>query len=144
MHDKSIGNNQRNVGNYDIANKNLRTVLMEVKQDLALQKIEYENTGKAIMDQERLVSELARTKGVESAEYKNAVQELNKLKDAYKTAGAAISDLEKYGGQLQGVFDKTGQSMKALASPAANAKAVSDGVGLMMNSYTLFQSSMVA
>ena len=144
MHDKSIGNNQRNVGNYDIANKNLRTVLMEVKQDLALQKIEYENTGKAIMDQERLVSELARTKGVESAEYKNAVQELNKLKDAYKTAGAAISDLEKYGGQLQGVFDKTGQSMKALANPAANAKAVSDGVGLMMNSYTLFQSSMVA
>jgi len=141
---KSIGDNRLNVGNYEVAGKSLRLQLREIVQDLSMQKIEYQKTGKAIKDQESKVNDLIRTKGSEATETKEAVTELEKMRIAYNNAGIAITSLEKKGGELQDVMDDTKRSIKGMADDAGNTKAVAEGVGVLSNSFQIAQAGMAA
>lgn len=142
--DKSIGVNNRNVGNYEVAGKSLKMQLREIIQDLAMQKIEYEKTGKTIKEQEQKVNNLAKTKGIESKEYKESASELNNMKIAYHNAGIAISEMEKKGGELQDVMDDTKRSIKGMSDDAGTTNAMAEGVGVLADSFQLFQAGMVA
>lgn len=142
--DKSIGVNNRNVGNYEVAGKSLKMQLREIIQDLAMQKIEYDNTAKTIKEQEQKVNNLAKTKGIESKEYKESASELNKMKIAYHNAGVAISEMEKKGGELQDVMDDTKRSIKGMSDDAGTTNAMAEGVGVLGDSFQLLQAGMVA
>ena len=61
-----MGNSHRNVGNYEVAGKSLRTQLMDMKQSIAELSIEYDGLGKKIQEQSNYVNKVASEKGKES------------------------------------------------------------------------------
>lgn len=142
--DKSIGDNQRSVGNYEVSTKRLRTQLMDIADDLARQKIQYRESETLISKQAQLVQQLAASKGKESDEYKQAVIQLASMKKGYEQAGIAINQLEQQGGRLQDVYSDARRSIKGAADDAGNTKAMAEGVGVLANSFQVFQAGMAA
>lgn len=144
MLDKQIGNNQRNVGNYEIGNRDLRSVMREVRNELGSVTIQYRNIEKTIKDQIALTSKLAKEKGVESNEYTDATIEVSRLQKEYATLKARMVELQKVGGDMQDAMDDTTRSLKSMGQDARNIKFVAEGAELMVNGFQAVQASMVA
>ena len=142
--DKSIGNNQRNVGNYEVASKSLKMQLREIVADLAEEKLKMDQTKTAISQQEAVVNKLASTVGKNSDEYKQAKATLDSMKAGLQQATIAMGIMEKKGGELKDAMDDAKRSIKGMASDAGNTEAVSQGVGVLADSFAVFQAGMVA
>ena len=144
MLDKQIGNNQRNVGNYEIGNRSLREVLRELKQELGGLNYAYDQIKGKIAQQKTLADQLAVSKGKESTEYKEAQTEVERLEQEYVKLKARMVELQKVGGDMQDAMSDTSASLKNMGDDTANIKAVAEGAELMVNGFQAVQASMVA
>lgn len=142
--DKSIGDNQRSVGNYEVATKSFRTQLKEIVQELTAQKIAYEQMNGSINAAEKELRDIAAASGKESAVYKEKKLALDALKDTYNKTGIAISQLEQQGGKLSDTMRDASSSLRAAGDDAGNSKAMAEGVGVLADSFSVFQAGMVA
>lgn len=142
--DKSIGDNQRSVGNYEVAGKSLRMQLREIVQELATQKMQMDQTKIAITQQENEVDKLANTLGKNSIEYQEAKANLDSMKLGLQTATAAMSKMEVEGGKIKDAMDDANRSIKGMADDAGNTAAMAQGVGVLADSFSVFQAGMVA
>jgi len=148
--DSTIGNNQRNVGNYNIlqeqaevATQSLRTQIRGINQDFALNQLALDKLNEKISQQKSLVNQLITTKGKESQEYIEQKAALDKLTESQITAQAAMQKLQKEGARLQNALGDARGTTKALSSDFANTDAAVKGVGVMVDTFTVFQSVMV-
>lgn len=144
MLDKQIGNNQRNVGNYEIGSKNLRTQLRELRGELGALTMNYRLVEAKIKTQKTLTQQLASSKGIESDEYKQSVIEVKRLEQEYVNLKNRMVELQGIGGKMQDAFDDTARSLKSMGQDARNVKFVADGAELMVNGFQAVQASMVA
>lgn len=144
MLDKQIGNNQRNVGNYEIGNRSLREVLRELKQELGGLTYQYDKIQGKIAQQKTLADQLAASKGKESTEYKEASIEVERLEQEYVKLKARMVELQNVGGDMQDAMSDTSASLKNMGDDTANIKAVAEGAELMVNGFQVVQASMVA
>lgn len=144
MLDKQIGNNQRNVGNYEIGSKNLRTQLRELRGELGALTMNYRLVEDKIKTQKTLTQQLASSKGIESDEYKQSVIEVKRLEQEYVNLKNRMVELQGIGGKMQDAFDDTARSLKSMGQDARNVKFVADGAELMVNGFQAVQASMVA
>ena len=144
MLDKQIGNNQRNVGNYEIGNRSLREVLRELKQELGGLNYQYDKIQDKITQQKTLADQLAASKGKESTEYKEAQIEVDRLEKEYMNLKNRMVELQKVGGDMQDAMSDTSASLKNMGDDTANIKAVAEGAELMVNGFQVVQASMVA
>jgi len=142
--DKSIGDNQRSVGNYEVAGKSLRMQLREIVQGLAEQKMKMDESKSAIVAQEKETNRLANTLGKNSREYIDSKAKLDLMKTGLQQATAAMSVMEKKGGEIKDAMDDANRSIKGMADDAGNTAAMSQGVGVLADSFQLAQAGMVA
>ena len=121
----------------------LRTQIRNIKSDLGNEMMAMQLLNEKIATQKNLISQLVQSKGKESQEYQNATTELNKLTQAQIKSEQSIQTLQKQGGKLQDVFGDASGATKALSSDFANTDAAVKGVGVMVDTFTVFQSVMV-
>lgn len=147
--DKSIGNNQRNVGNYEVilekalnGEMNMRSVLKELQQELTNQEVKRRLLGQTIAEQEKKVQQLLDTEGKESASYKAEAQTLDGMKQKYTDMGAAISDLTQKTGALKDAQSDAQTAVKNAAQDAGGVKAAVEGVSLLTQSYNALNAMM--
>lgn len=142
--DKSIGDNQRSVGNYEVAGKSLKMELREIVQELALQKMKMDEARAAVSKQEAEVKRLANTVGIKSSEYQEAKIKLDSMTMGLKSATAAMTVMEKRGGEIKDAMDDARTAISGMANDAGNTAAVSQGVGVLADSFSVFQAGMAA
>lgn len=147
--DKSIGSNQRNVGNYEVilekalnGEMNMRSVLKELQQELTNQEVKRRLLGQTIAEQEKKVQQLLDTEGKESASYKAEAQTLDGMKQKYTDMGAAISDLTQKTGALKDAQSDAQTAVKNAAQDAGGVKAAVEGVSLLTQSYNALNAMM--
>ena len=142
--DKTMGNSHRNVGNYEVAGKSLRTQLMEMKQSIAGLKIEYDGLGKKIQEQSNYVNKVASEKGKESEEYVKAAADLKNLQSKYSETGKAMNTMIITGGQLQDAMLDASTALKSAGQDAGSLVAVTQGLTVMTDAYAVLQGGMAA
>ncbi len=142
--DKTMGNSHRNVGNYEVAGKSLRTQLMEMKQSIAELSIEYDGLGKKIQEQSNYVNKVASEKGKESEEYVKAAADLKNLQAKYDETGKAMNTMVTTGGQLQDAMLDASTALKSAGQDAGSLVAVTQGLTVMTDAYAVLQGGMAA
>lgn len=142
--DKTMGNSHRNVGNYEIAGKSLRTQLMDMKQSIAELSIEYDGLGKKIQEQSNYVNKVASEKGKESEEYVKAAADLKNLQAKYSETGKAMNTMVTTGGQLQDAMLDASTALKSAGQDAGSLVAVTQGLTVMTDAYAVLQGGMAA
>ena len=142
--DKTMGNSHRNVGNYEVAGKSLRTQLMDMKQSIAELSIEYDGLGKKIQEQSNYVNKVASEKGKESEEYVKAAADLKNLQAKYSETGKAMNTMVATGGQLQDAMLDASTALKSAGQDAGSLVAVTQGLTVMTDAYAVLQGGMAA
>lgn len=142
--DKSIGVNNRNVGNYEVSQKTLKTQLREIVDELGMHNLNYEKLENTIKAQRREVQELARTKGIESQEYKEANIRLTEAEQKYRETGMAMNQLQKDGGKLKDIMRGTNEEIGRAGEGEMGVMALQQGVGALADTYSAFQAGMVS
>lgn len=142
--DKTMGNSHRNVGNYEVAGKSLRTQLMDMKQSIAELSIEYDGLGKKIQEQSNYVNKVASEKGKESEEYVKAAADLKNLQAKYSETGKAMNTMVTTGGQLQDAMLDASTALKSAGQDAGSLVAVTQGLTVMTDAYAVLQGGMAA
>jgi len=142
--DKTMGNSHRNVGNYEVAEKSLRTQLREMRYEIANLKVEYDGLGEKIQEQSNYVNKVASEKGKESAEYVKAVAELKNLQTKYSETEKAMNTMVTTGGQLQDAMDDASTALKSAGQDAGSLVAVTQGLTVMTDAYAVLQGGMAA
>ena len=142
--DKTMGNSHRNVGNYEVAGKSLRTQLREMKQSIAALKIEYDGLGKKIQEQSNYVNKVASEKGKESEEYVKAAADLKNLQSKYSETGKAMNTMVTTGGQLKDAMHDASTALKSAGQDAGSLVAVTQGLTVMTDAYAVLQGGMAA
>ena len=142
--DKTMGNSHRNVGNYEVAGKSLRTQLMDMKQSIAQLSIEYDGLGKKIQEQSNYVNKVASEKGKESEEYVKAAADLKNLQAKYSETGKAMNTMVTTGGQLQDAMLDASTALKSAGQDAGSLVAVTQGLTVMTDAYAVLQGGMAA
>lgn len=147
----ATGRFQRNVGDYRNAIQEaingtvpLKTVLKELKnelQTLTLQQRQYDDEIKA---QKAILDQLGATVGTDTEEYRHQAQALADLEQKYNETNDAITNMQLTAGQIQDTIDDTSTSIKNFGKDNANIKAVSEGMGVLANSYAVLQAGMTA
>jgi hypothetical protein len=140
----SVGNYKRMVGGYLITGESMRSQLREIIQALAEEKLKMDGASDAIRAQEAEVKRLANTVGVNSSEYQESKVKLDGMKLGLQQATAAMTELEKEGGKIQDAMGDARTAIKGMADDAGNSKAVAEGVGVLANSFQVFQAGMAA
>lgn len=142
--DKTMGNSHRNVGNYEVAGKSLRTQLREMRQEIANLKFEYDGLGEKIQEQSNYVNKVASEKGKESAEYVKAAADLKNLQTKYSETEKAMNTMVTTGGQLQDAMDDASTALKSAGQDAGSLVAVTQGLTVMTDAYAVLQGGMAA
>ena len=142
--DKTMGNSHRNVGNYEVAGKSLRTQLMDMKQSIAELSIEYDGLGKKIQEQSNYVNKVASEKGKESEEYVKAAADLKNLQSKYSETEKAMNTMVTTGGQLQDAMLDASTALKSAGQDAGSLVAVTQGLTVMTDAYAVLQGGMAA
>lgn len=142
--DKTMGNSHRNVGNYEVAGKSLKTQLREMRQEIANLKFEYDGLGEKIQEQSNYVNKVASEKGKESAEYVKAAAELKNLQTKYSETEKAMNTMVTTGGQLQDAMDDASTALKSAGQDAGSLVAVTQGLTVMTDAYAVLQGGMAA
>ena len=142
--DKTMGNSHRNVGNYEVAEKSLRTQLREMRQEIANLKFEYDGLGEKIQEQSNYVNKVASEKGKESAEYVKAAADLKNLQTKYSETEKAMNTMVTTGGQLQDAMDDASTALKSAGQDAGSLVAVTQGLTVMTDAYAVLQGGMAA
>lgn len=145
------GDNRRNVANYEESIQNairglqpMRSTLRDLREQIQLLNYQLDNQDD-ILGRQRSVVEAARQEfGELSQEYKDAAVELNRLEQSYENMSTQLADMTAAAGQIQDAMDKTSGSIKSLGDGEKELKAVAASGQLLLDSYTVLQSSMVA
>lgn len=147
--EQASGRFQRAVGSYEDAIKNalngtipMKQALRSIQTDLQTLTIQYRQSAQEIDNYKQRLQEIAATKGTESQEYKDTEAELQKLEKAYQTTGQTISEMTKQAGQLRDAMDDTAQSIRSAAADNAGIKAMTEGVQLLADGYTILKASI--
>jgi hypothetical protein len=148
--EEAHGSHQRSVGEYEKGQvgatgktEQLRTTLMKLKDALAGEMMALDTIKAKINEQTNATEQLLQTKGKESKEYQESVQALNELTKAQTKATEAIQTMQEETGKLQNYYGDAQKSVKGLSSDFANTDAAVQGVGVMIDAYTVLQSTMV-
>lgn len=144
VHARSVGEYEKGQTGATQKTETLRATLRNLKNDLAQQMMALEKVNGKIKEQQSLVVSLATSKGKESEEYKTAAAELEILTEAQNKAAQSIQTLQEEGAKLQDIYGDASSRVKALSSDFSNTDAAVQGVGVMIDAYTVLQSSMVA
>jgi hypothetical protein len=142
--DKTMGNSHRNVGNYEVAGKSLKTQLLEMKYEIANLKIEYDGLGEKIQEQSNYVNKVASEKGKESAEYVKAAADLKNLQAKYSETEKAMNTMVTTGGKLQDAVRDASIALKSAGQDAGSLVAVTQGLTVMTDAYAVLQGGMAA
>lgn len=142
--DGTLGNHQRNVGDYAGQVVKVRTQLMNITEDIVKQTLSLDELNTKIAEQTARTQALIREKGAESAEYKEARQELDNLTQAQQTAAKTMAELQEQGGKLRDAYSDAQTSIKNLASDTASLDALNQGIGTLAAGYTVYVSTMKA
>ena len=142
--DGTLGNHQRNVGDYAGQVVRVRTQLMNITEDIVKQSLSLDELNVKIAEQTARTQSLIREKGAESAEYKEARQELDNLTQAQQTAAKTMAELQEQGGKLRDAYSDAQTSIKNLASDTASLDALNQGIGTLAAGYTVYVSTMKA
>lgn len=145
------GDNRRNVGNYEESIKKaiaglqpMRSTLRELREQIQLMNYQLDNQDD-ILNRQRTAVEAARQEfGELSQEYKDAAAELDRLEQNYETMSSTLADMTEQAGLLQDAMDKTSGQVKSLGDGERDLKAIAAGGQLLLDSYTVLQSGMVA
>lgn len=140
----SVGNYKRMVGGYLITGESMRMQLREIVAALAEEKFKMDAASEAVRKQEAETNRLANTLGKNSQEYIDSKSKLDSMTLGLQKAKGAMTELEREGGKLQDAMGDARQSIKGMADDAGNTKAVAEGVGVLADSFSVFQAGMVA
>ena len=147
--DKSIGSNQRNVGNYEVilekalnGELSMRRVMMDLQKELTQVELKRRLLGDTIAQQEAKVSELLKTEGASSDTYRQESANLDELKKKYTDMGFAINDLTEKAGMLRDVSADTQEAVKNAAQDAGGVKAMTESIGLLTQGYNALNALM--
>ena len=147
--DKTIGQNQRNVGNYEVVlekvlggEMNMRKALGMLSRELTNQEVQRRVLGQTIEQQEAKVQKLLQTEGAESETYKAEAKSLEEMKTRYTDMGNAINDLTQKTGFLKDTQADVQTSVKNAAMDAGGIKAAVEGVSLITQSYNALNAVM--
>lgn len=145
------GRFQRNVGSYEDAIKNalsgqgsMRSVLKQIREELVNLNYQYDSLSGTITDQKTKIATLTQTYGSNSEEVKTAIDELNKLESTYKEVGKSIQELSQQAGAVDDAMKKTSGMVASAGDSEAQIKSLVASGQLLLNTYTLMNSSMVA
>lgn len=140
--DKSIGNNQRNVGNYDIlldritnGEVSLRTAMMSLRKDMAALQMQRDQMKDTIREQTQLTERLASEQGTESEEYRESASKLEEMKRAYDQLQGSLEDITSQTAELNKMQKVQMSDINAQTDPNSGINALSQGFGLLTNSY---------
>lgn len=145
------GDNRRNVANYEESIQNaikgltpMRTTLRELREQIQLLNYQLDNQDDILNKQRSAVEAAKNTYGELSQEYKDTAVELDRLEQSYENMSTQLADMTEQAGLLQDAMDKTSGSIKSMGDGERELKAVASGTQLLLDSYTVLQSSMVA
>ena len=137
--DASIGNNQRNVGNYQIASKTLVGELRNMKNELLEAKININFFNDEISKQKNVLSDIAKTHGETSKEYKDAEAKLDKLISKQEEYVTVSDDLKVAIKDLKTEQKLNNAEMQLMTDPALAFKTLAESVNLATQSYTAYK-----
>lgn len=140
--DKSIGNNQRNVGNYDIllervtnGEVSLRSVMMEMRKSLSSLQVQRDQMKDSIRAQADEVERLAAEEGTESENYRTASSRLADMRSKYDELQGSIEEVTEQTAEFNKMQKAQMAEINAETDPNAGINALSQGFGLLANSY---------
>lgn len=142
--DKTMGNNQRNVGNYEIAGKSLRLQMRELTMELQNLTLKSRSLDGEIKEQAKLTNELARAKGFESAEYQEANAKLQQMKATYSGITSQMTTLTEQAGDVRDAIADSSRAIGGMAQDAAGLKVATTIAGDMVGAYNAVQMGLVA
>ncbi len=134
----------RQVGEYDVMSKPARQALREMKMECQNLAVALQTTDGKIKAQELIVQSLGSTLGTTNQEYKDAVDELNRLNAAYDTTQKELTEMEQKAGELSDTLADSNQRIKSFANDEQKIAAMQDGVNLLTSAFTVLQSSMAS
>lgn len=134
----------RNVGNYPEVAKPARTALEEMRLECENLAVALQDTQGKIQAQNTVIQKLASTVGTNNDEYKEAVNELNRLNKAYSETQTQLSGMEMEAGKLTDIIADSGKRISSFANDHMKFAAMQEGVGLLTSSFTLLQGSLAA
>lgn len=140
--DKSIGNNQRNVGNYDIllervtnGEVSLRSVMMEMRKSLSSLQVQRDQMKDSIRAQADEVERLAAEESTESENYRTASSRLADMRSKYDELQGSIEEVTEQTAEFNKMQKVQMAEINAETDPNAGINALSQGFGLLANSY---------
>jgi chromosome segregation ATPase len=137
--DTSIGNNQRNVGNYSIASQSLVTELRNMKNELLETKININYFTDEIIKQKAILADLAKSHGENSKEYKDAQKELENLQSNQQNYINTSKDLAVAIKDLTNEQKLNNAEIKMMTDPSLAFKTLTESVNLAVQSYTAYK-----
>ena len=132
----------RQVGEYDILTKPARQALRDMRLECQNLAVALSATEGKIQAQEQVVQSLANTVGTNTQEYKDAVDELNRLNKAYEDTDTHLKELEQETGKLADTLDDSNKRIASFANDEQKIAAMQEGVNLLTSSYTLLAGSL--
>lgn len=132
---------RRNVGNYPEVG-NAKQALRELRVECQNLAVELHSLQGAREAQAAVVNSLADSVGKESAEYKQAVEELNRLNAAYTDTTSKLNDMEKKAGELNDVLSDSSKRISSFANDQQRLAAAQEGVGVLTSAYTALKGAM--
>ncbi len=140
--DKTIGNNQRNVGNYDIlldritgGELSLRSAMTALRKDISSVQMQRDQLTESIKKQEAETERLKNEQGEESKAYKDSISKAESLKAAYDRLAQSESDLTGRLADLNRMQNEQTAEMKVMSDPNSGIGALSQSVGALAGSY---------
>lgn len=147
--DKSIGSNQRNVGNYEVilekalnGEMSMRRVMMDLQRELTNVEIKRRLLGQTIAEQEAKVAQLLDTEGKTSSNYQQEAATLEEMKRKYTEMGNAVNDLTEKTGFLRDTSSDMQTAVKNAAQDAGGVKAMTESIGLLTQGYNALNALM--
>ena len=147
--DKSIGSNQRNVGNYEVilekalnGEMSMRRVMMDLQRELTNVEIKRRLLGQTIAEQEAKVAQLLDTEGKTSSNYQQEAATLDEMKRKYTEMGNAVNDLTEKTGFLRDTSSDMQTAVKNAAQDAGGVKAMTESIGLLTQGYNALNALM--
>lgn len=140
--DKTMGNNQRNVGNYEIAAKSMREIMRGLREEIFQQLMANKELGKSIEEQRTKVEGLAATEGTSSQAYRDAAASLGEMERQYAQNAATIEEMTQNAGEMDDTISDLNQNIKSAGQDAQGWVAASQGMNLVANGYTAIQAGM--
>lgn len=118
-----------------------RTMIMAAKNEMMTLGQSIKSLNEDLDVQRQKSEEIARSKGVESEEYRNSVEAIKQGEAALAEMSEQYTQLQENAASLIIQQKEVNKQMAALSDPTANIKAMTGQIGLVAHSFTLMKAA---